>query len=95
MRDITAADTEIRRLAADQVTDLVSAYSLADGRILAGVLASSAACEKDPATLEAQLNAIIQLGSLVEPEMVAVLRTLDADSLPGALGEYVEDILEG
>ncbi|MER6094482.1 hypothetical protein ABT154_01170 [Streptomyces sp. NPDC001728] len=95
VRNIAAPDPKVRELAADQVTDLVSSYSLADGRILTGVLAAAAVCESDPGALEAQLNAIIQLGSLAEPEMVAILRTLDVEKLPGGLGEYVTDILEG
>ncbi|MFI0987682.1 hypothetical protein [Streptomyces exfoliatus] len=95
VQHIAAADPRIRELAADQVTDLVSGYSLADGRVLTGVLAAAAACESDPGALEAQLNAIIQLGSLAEPDMVAALRTLDIEKLPGELGDYVMDILEG
>ncbi|MFF8275432.1 hypothetical protein ACF05T_04815 [Streptomyces lateritius] len=95
MRNIAAPDPKVRESAADEVTDLVSVYSLADGRVLAGVLAAAAECETDPAALEAQLNAIIQLGSLAEPEMVARLRDLDIERLPGELGDYVEDILEG
>lgn len=95
MRNVAAPDPKVRESAADEVTDLVSVYSLADGRVLAGVLAAAAECETDPAALEAQLNAIIQLGSLAEPEMVARLRALDIERLPGELGDYVEDILEG
>ncbi|MEU7294016.1 hypothetical protein AB0A76_12545 [Streptomyces exfoliatus] len=94
VRNIAASDPRTRELAADQVTDLISGYSLADGRVLTGVLAAAAACESNVGALEAQLNAIIQLGSLAEPEMVATLRTLDVEKLPGELGDYVADILE-
>ncbi len=95
VRNITAPDPKVRESAADQVTDLVSVYSLADGRVLTGVLAAAAACESDPGALEAQLNAIIQLGSLAEPEMIETLRTIDVHEMPGDLGDYVTDILEG
>ncbi|MFE9737538.1 hypothetical protein [Streptomyces sp. NPDC006477] len=94
VRDIAASDPHTRESAADQVTDLVSGCSLADGRVLAGLLAAAAECETDPAALEAQLNAIIQLGPLAEPDMVARLRALDVEKLPPGLGDYVEDILE-
>ncbi|RSS54021.1 hypothetical protein [Streptomyces sp. WAC01280] len=95
VRNIAASDPRVRELAADQVTDLASSYSLTDGRVLTGVLATAALCEEDPAALEAQLNAIIQLGPLAEPDMVAILQALDVDELPGELGDYVRDILEG
>ncbi|MFE1907482.1 hypothetical protein ACFW96_27970 [Streptomyces gardneri] len=95
VRNIAAPDPRDRELAADQATDQVSGYSLADGRVLTGVLSAAAVCETDPAALEAQLNAIIQLGSLAEPEMVAPLMALDVETLPGELGDYVRDILEG
>ncbi|MFD3723651.1 hypothetical protein [Streptomyces sp. NPDC058671] len=95
VRDIAAPDPKVRESAADQVTDLVSGCSLADGRVLAGVLAAAAECETDAAALEAQLNAIIQLGSLAEPEMVGRLLALDIEELPGELGDYIEDLLEG
>ncbi|MFD3331055.1 hypothetical protein ACFWV1_00100 [Streptomyces sp. NPDC058700] len=94
MRDIAAPDPKVRESAADQVTDLVPVYSLTDGRVLTGVLAAAAECETEPAALEAQLNAIIQLGCLAEPDMVARLRALDVAKLPGALGAYVEAIFE-
>ncbi|MFC8293007.1 hypothetical protein ACFUJ0_02185 [Streptomyces sp. NPDC057242] len=94
VRDITASNPKVRELAADRVTDLVSDYSPADGRVLSGVLAAAAVCEKDSGALEAQLNAIIQLGSLAEPEMIESLLSLDRESLPGELGDYVKDILE-
>ncbi|MEV6395023.1 hypothetical protein AB0M39_09645 [Streptomyces sp. NPDC051907] len=95
VRNIAASDPKTRESAADQVTDLVSGYSAADGRVLAGVLSAAAVCERDPRALEAQLNAIIQLGALAEPDMVASLQTLDVEALPGELGDYVRDILEG
>ncbi|MFE7585618.1 hypothetical protein ACFU5Y_29085 [Streptomyces gardneri] len=95
VRNIAAPDPRDRELAADQATDQVSGYSLTDGRVLTGVLSAAAVCETNPAALEAQLNAIIQLGSLAEPEMVAPLMALDVENLPGELGDYVRDILEG
>ncbi|MFE2011701.1 hypothetical protein [Streptomyces sp. NPDC059491] len=94
VRNLAAPDSKSRELAADLVTDRVSSYSPIDGRILTGVLVSAAVCESDPSALESQLNAIIQLGSLAEPEMVAGLRVLDVEELPGELGDYVRDILE-
>lgn len=94
VRSLAAPDSKSRELAADLVTDSVSNYSSIDGRILTGVLVAAAVSESDPSALESQLNAIIQLGSLAEPEMVAGLRVLDVEKLPGELGDYVRDILE-
>ncbi|WP_435975128.1 hypothetical protein [Streptomyces sp. Qhu_M48] len=94
VRNLTTPDSKSRELAADRVTDSVSNYSPIDGRILTGILVAAAVCESDPDALESQLNAIIQLGSLAEPEMVAGLRVLDVEGLPGELGDYVRDILE-
>ncbi|MFF9913553.1 hypothetical protein [Streptomyces sp. NPDC013457] len=82
VRNIASTDPKTRERAAERVTDLESSYSVADGRVLTGGLAAAAACERDAGTLEAELNAIIQLGSLAEPEMVLGLQSLNTEDLP-------------
>ncbi|MEV8534017.1 hypothetical protein [Streptomyces sp. NPDC051211] len=93
LRKLVADDPSQRALGADESTDWPNSYAPVDGRILAGVLAICAACESDPTALEAQLNAIIQLGGLADEESVSYLKVLEGADLPDGLADYVHDIL--
>ncbi|MFD0353026.1 hypothetical protein ACFVHW_04640 [Streptomyces sp. NPDC127110] len=93
LRGLVSEVPHQRALTADQVTDCVGSYSEADGRVLAGVLAVAACSEADATALEAQLNAIIQLGSLADEGSVSYVKELEGRPLPGILSEYIHDIL--
>lgn len=93
IRSLVAESSTQRASAADQVTDWVGSFTEADGQILAGILAITASCETDTATLECQLNAIIQLGALANRGSVSHLKQLEGVPLPGDLSEYIHDIL--
>ncbi|MFH9868969.1 hypothetical protein ACH4NT_23225 [Streptomyces lydicus] len=95
-RYLTDQDARKRELGADQVTDWSRSYSQEDGRLLAGILSISAACERDHAALEAQLNALLELGAngLSDLQSMAHLREIKLEALPNTLSEYVNDLLE-
>ncbi|MCX5376758.1 hypothetical protein [Streptomyces sp. NBC_00091] len=93
VRSLVAESSTQRALAADQVTDWVGSYTEVDGRLLAAILAVTAACETDGTALESQLNAIIQLGALADRSSVSYLKEIEGSPLPGDLSGYVHDIL--
>lgn len=97
IRELVSSEARERERAADRSTDWVAAYSEADGRMLATILSVCAACESSHAALEAQLNALLALGSggFTDAKNLAHLRGIDRESLPGSLGEYIDDLLEG
>ncbi|MER5929831.1 hypothetical protein [Streptomyces sp. NPDC002054] len=95
IRKLVADDPQRRARGADELTDWIRLYTSTDGRILTGVLAIAAACESDAIALEAQLNAIIQLGDLADDDAVSYVRSLESESLPPGLSDYVDDILNG
>ncbi|MFE0187228.1 hypothetical protein [Streptomyces sp. NPDC058989] len=96
LRCLTDQDARKRELGADKVTDWVGSYSREDGRMLVGVLSILAACERDHGALEAQLNALLELGAGGHSDLqsLAHLREIDLEVLPDSLGGYVNDLLE-
>lgn len=83
-------------MAADRVPDWLGSYSESDVRMLAEVISTTATCEHDLNVMEAQLNALVELGSsgFGGPEYMPRLRDMDLTRLPRNLVEYVEDLLE-
>ncbi|MFG2148077.1 hypothetical protein ACGFRG_28380 [Streptomyces sp. NPDC048696] len=96
LRDLVSSDARDRERAADRSTDWVSAYSEADGHMLAAVLSVCAACEPVHSALEAQLHALLALGEggLTDTKTLTRLRAIDRGSVPGPLREYIDDLLE-
>jgi hypothetical protein len=96
VRDIIDTDPRVRERGADVVTDLVDSYTVSEVRVLGGLLAATAAAETCHDVLEAEMHALLELGSrgiLTTADLVA-LREIDRDSLPASLVEYVTDLLE-
>jgi hypothetical protein len=96
VRQVTAQDPRQRELGADRVPDWLGSYSRNDATVLAGLLSLSAACEVDHAALEAQLHALLELGSrgFTDQENISRIRDIDHDQLSENLLEYVNDLLE-
>ncbi|MFI6471458.1 hypothetical protein ACIBL5_14570 [Streptomyces sp. NPDC050516] len=96
VRGLVSVDARKREMVADVVCDWVGSCSRADGTVLAGVLSASASCESDPAALEAQLHALLELGAggLTDLESIAHLREIDRGKMTESLIEYVDDLLE-
>ncbi|MER7764047.1 hypothetical protein [Streptomyces sp. NPDC097619] len=92
-RRLTADGARERERAADQAGDRPARHSPEDGRLLVRVLAEAAAREPDHAALESQLHALLQLVSFADAASLAPLRAIDAEALPGALPEYLTDLL--
>lgn len=96
VRHVTDRDSRQRELGADRTTDWMGSYSEADGRILVGVLTIAAASERDHGALEAQLHALLELGSrgFTDFRSLSRLREIDRDPLPSNLRDYVDDLLD-
>ncbi|MDH6452466.1 MULTISPECIES: hypothetical protein [unclassified Streptomyces] len=96
-RKILDSEPGVRERAADEVTDLVNAYSPVQATTLAVLLSAAAACEEMNSVLEAELHAILELTSTgyVNAGHVAQLREIRLDEVPVELREYVIDLLEG
>ncbi|WP_413757466.1 hypothetical protein [Streptomyces sp. MMBL 11-3] len=96
IRCVVQEDVGLRKRAADEVTDWVSAYSEAEAVTLATLLSATAALETDVSALEAQLHAILELTSTghVRVEHLGHLREIDRSTLPASLGEFVTDLLD-
>ncbi|WP_405422474.1 hypothetical protein [Streptomyces erythrochromogenes] len=96
IRQVTAPDPRERELSADRSVDWLAHYSRSDVALLAGALSVAAACERDPAALESQLNALLELGSvgLMDIGSLERLREIDRAAIPANLVGYVEDLLE-
>ncbi|MBW5481792.1 hypothetical protein [Streptomyces bambusae] len=93
IRRLTDPSAERRTRAADEATDWAEHLGPAEGKLVTGVLATAAACEHDPACLEAQLNAIIQLGRFADSETVGVLCTIKTSEIPETLSEHLDAVL--
>lgn len=91
---LRSPDPRVRQLAAAEASDWPDSWQPEVGRYLCGALAMAAVRERDPAALEAELHALIQLGAHLAEPALAVLRTLDRAALPEALREYLDDLLE-
>ncbi|MGW3927551.1 hypothetical protein ACWECC_05550 [Streptomyces microflavus] len=96
IRQVTDPDPRRRELSADASVDWLRDYSRSDVMLLAGALSIAATCEQDPAALESQLNALLELGSsgMLEAASLERLRDIDKGSIPGNLVEYLDDLLE-
>jgi hypothetical protein len=96
VRALTDGDSRVRERSADEVTDRLSSYGPAEASALATTLAAAAATEEDPAALEAQLHAILELTSTghVLPVHVQSLRRIDVQELSAGLRDYVVDLFE-
>ncbi|MEJ8657940.1 hypothetical protein [Streptomyces sp. MS1.AVA.4] len=96
IRQVTDRDARKRELTADRVPDWLGSYSLADGRLRAGVLSAAAAGESDMRALEAQLNALLALGAggLTDLECLGRLHEVDFTGWPAELVDYMHDLLD-
>ncbi|MFI9028889.1 hypothetical protein [Streptomyces sp. NPDC053560] len=96
LRNVCANDPQLREYGADTVTDLVGSYSRTEVQILAGVLSLCASSEENYETLEAQLHAILELGStgLLSVDNIQRLREIDRAKIPVELSDYIDDLLQ-
>lgn len=96
-RKILDSESVTRERAADEVTDLLSAYSPAQVSALATLLSAVAASESENLVLEAELHAILELMSTghVTFGHVAQLQDIRLEGLSPDLREYFTDLLEG
>jgi hypothetical protein len=96
VRGLTDGESRVRERSADEVTDWLSSCDPVEVSALATTLAAAAATEEDPAALEAQLHAILELGATghVLPAHVRSLRQIDVQALSAGLQEYVIDLLD-
>ncbi|MFM9610869.1 hypothetical protein ACKI18_19415 [Streptomyces niveiscabiei] len=97
LRGSVDADSTVRMQVADEITDLLSAYSLEEVVALAVTLSAAAAAEENPEVLESQLHAILELATTgyVDVGCVSYLREIDPVGLPGEIKEYIADLLAG
>ncbi|MCX5194290.1 hypothetical protein OOK31_10340 [Streptomyces sp. NBC_00249] len=93
VRMLRAPDPRTRDLAAAQACDWPGSWDPETGRLLCAALARAARAETDPAALESELNALLQLGAFLAPPALALLRTLDRTALPPLLRPYLDDLL--
>ncbi|MER7539857.1 hypothetical protein ABTX77_34555 [Streptomyces sp. NPDC097704] len=95
IQELASPDPRIRESAADRMTDWLGNYSPGDGKTLAGLLSLAAACEQDHVALEAELNALLALGTRGYTDLSTLqrLRDIEVETLPPELQEYVEDLL--
>lgn len=93
---ITSPQPKIREQAADESTDLIGSYSSRQAKVLAFALASQSSIETAAESLEAELHAIIEIGTtgVIQNEDVNPLAALRTKDLPREIQEYVNDILE-
>jgi nucleoid-associated protein YejK len=96
IREVLSHEPGGRTAAADGCVDVLSHYSSVQVRALAVVLSSLSAIETSSEALEAQLNALLELGQtgFVAPEDLASVRNIHRVNLSQELSKYVSDLLQ-
>lgn len=96
IREISSTDARRRTEGADRCVDVLRSYSTMQVRALATVLSVLTVIESSSEALEAQLNALLELGQtgLIRREDVASIENIDPWNLSNSLTEYVDDLLE-
>ena len=93
---ITSPDPRLRDKAADEVTDVMRSLTSDQAALVANLLAEARLVEDDRAAAEAELHALVEIGTWHELPATAVdrIRTVDPGDDPSQQ-EYLSELLSG